>query len=410
MGKYENTLKQVQIRNLLSEKKYDKALEMAEAMIANGRISDVSELKLYADIFRKCEKYETAKELYKEIYEEIHTRRVLYNLIVLCIKSKSLDEAEELYKDYLVKNNDSIDAYILRYRIDKAKRAEREILINDLEKIKQCEYSEEWAYELAKQYHKAGMIEECIEECRQIILWFSEGEIAEKAKLLKMHHEGVVSEDLMVGIEQSIGNDVSRYMEAQSEQASQEEVQTVSEEVQIPQEEPQDVSNDVSHDELSDMQPPQEDTTKDVKLSSFAKYIDYKFGCTHLKEEKEIEKGNLSFVLASENQEIIMSTVQIISKLLDRFAIISRPKIAKIDAANLNNLSLEDEVSNLVGTCILIENAAQMTMKTINSIIKVMDAYPKNIAIILVDKEENISKMLFKEEILRNQLSHFILL
>ena len=88
----------------------------------------------------------------------------------------------------------------------------------------------------------------------------------------------------------------------------------------------------------------------------------------------------------------------------------NNPKIAKIDASNLNNINLEDEVSNLIGMCILVENASQMTMKSINSIIKVIDSYPDKVAVILVDKEENISKMLFKEEILRNQLSHFILL
>lgn len=402
MGKYENTLKQVQLRNLLSEKKYDKALEMAEAMINDKKIADVSELKLYADIYRKCEKYDKAKELYFEIYEEIPTRRVLYNLIVLCIKSGSLEEAESLYAKYVVKDKGGIDCYILRYRIDKAKNAGRETIINDLRAIKKCEYLEEWAYELAKQYHKAGMIEECIEECRQIIVWFSEGEIAEKAKLLKMHHEGNVSDDFMSGIEQSISNDISKYMNTQEE--SHEDVQ---EEIQenIPQEETQESSWEQPQEVQTEEQPEVQ-----VNLSSFAKYIDYKFGCTHFEEANDITKGNLSFVLASENQDTIMSTVQFISKMLDKFEIMNNPKIAKIDASNLNNINLEDEVSNLIGMCILVENASQMTMKSINSIIKVIDSYPDKVAVILVDKEENISKMLFKEEILRNQLSHFILL
>ena len=84
------------------------------------------------------------------------------------------------------------------------------------------------------------------------------------------------------------------------------------------------------------------------------------------------------------------------------------PKIARNDAASLNALNLEEQTANLLGSCMLIEHASLMSMKTINSIIKLIDAHPEEMAIILADKEEDMSKMLFKEEILKNQIEHFI--
>ena len=87
------------------------------------------------------------------------------------------------------------------------------MLIKDLEEIKDEEYIEEWAYELAKQYHKAGMIEECINECHNIIIWFSEGEIANKAKLLKMHYDGNVSDEVIEDFQESISEDIRAFIQ-----------------------------------------------------------------------------------------------------------------------------------------------------------------------------------------------------
>lgn len=128
-------------------------------------------------------------------------------------QSDSLPEAESLYQEYLTKDKGSIERLTLKYRIDKAKGADTEVLIKDLEEIKDEEYIEEWAYELAKQYHKAGMIEECINECHNIIIWFSEGEIANKAKLLKMHYDGNVSDEVIEDFQESISEDIRAFIQ-----------------------------------------------------------------------------------------------------------------------------------------------------------------------------------------------------
>lgn len=458
MGKYENTLKQVQLRNLLSEKKYDKALVMAEEMLNENKVTDITELKLFADIYRKCRKYKEAKELYYKIYEEIPTRRVLYSLIALCIKSKDIDEAEKLYKEYINKDKTSLDRYILRYRIDKASKAERSIIIKDLEQIKKTDYIEEWAYELAKQYHKAGMIKECIEECRQIIIWFSDGEIAERAKLLKMHHEGNVSDDVMVSLEQYIGNDVSKYMDSGSDGVSDvdgnsesvgDEFKTqikLPEEAEIIAAKMADIKSHAAADDYNDVevsigedvsQMMEDDTkaddavneavkeiqeeiasdinevadamkTSELALSKYAKELPYITEKEFFDNPKDMVKNSLSFVIVTKIEKDVMPTVQLIAKALNRIGRLDSHRIARINAVNLNNLNIENEIDNLLGACVLIEDASLMSMKTINSIIKVIDAYHDKLAIVITDRESNMSKMLFKEEVLKNQLKHFI--
>lgn len=437
MGKYENTLKQVQLRNLLSEKKYDKALVMAEDMLSNSKISDVAEIKLYAEIFKKCKKYDKAKELYYKIYDEIHTRRILFNLILLCIKSGSIQEAETLFEEYIIKDKDGIDRYIIRYRIDKAKGAARDTIIEDLIAIKNCEYMEEWAYELAKQYHKADRIEECVEECRQIILWFGEGEIVERAKLLKMHHEGNVSEDVMSNLQQYISRDISNYLNSEDNSSDndvlEEEYKT---KIQLPEESEliaagatqknietgTQVEEAIGADVAQIMEEAKmaeeeikvaekeisESVSKELETSTYSKAIDYSAENELMSNPEAFNKGRLTFVIVTKNGESVTSTVSLISKILNKLDRLKNPKIARIDAASLNALNLEEQTANLLGSCMLIEHASLMSMKTINSIIKLIDAHPEEMAIILADKEEDMSKMLFKEEILKNQIEHFI--
>ena len=222
MGRYENALKYVQLRSMIEEKKFEEALQIAE-QLEMGRIKDVSELKLIADVYRKCGKYDRAKELYYVIYQEHKIRKNLYTLIMICLKDKSFDEAEGLFKEYITIDKDSIFRYILRYRIDKSRNTDINVVIKDLEDIKKAFYMEDWGYELAKMYHKAGRIDDCLAECDDLILWFGEGEVVEKARLLKMHYDENVEEDILNTLQNSIGNDISRYMDTDDEEAEKSE-------------------------------------------------------------------------------------------------------------------------------------------------------------------------------------------
>lgn len=186
MGKYDNMMKCAQVRSLSNEKQYRNAYEVIQTLNIN-QITAITDLNTIADVYIQLQKYVEAKDIYKRLYDKIPTRRVLYQLVYLSLKCGEIEEAEEYYSEYeeLDKSSDRI---ILRYYIDKAKGADRQVLIRYLQQLKREDYMEEWAYELAKLYHKEGMIEECIQECSDIILWFGEGLIVEKAMLLKHHY------------------------------------------------------------------------------------------------------------------------------------------------------------------------------------------------------------------------------
>ncbi len=472
MGKYETTLKYVQMGKYLDENKYDKALLLAQD-IDIEKVKELPDLKLMAEVYIANEEYTKARDIYKTIYNELSTRRILYKLISLCIKSGDIKEAESLYQIYLLKDRSSIDRLILRYEIDKANEADIEALINDLEDIKEVEYIEEWAYELAKQYHKAGFIDECIRECHSINVWFAGGEIAKKAELLKMHYDGDVSDEVIEGFQESISKDISSFI---NEEMSLEYGNRLSETVSdIPEEDLNEVSepaaeqiakentvvmmedtadikteltenilsgimkgiNTANIDE-SDIDNAKEELKEDVKeniqaenilpesketesvsteeayarpnVSKYGRELPY----THVKALfKGIASGvdyPINIALAASEPTYYLTIVKKITKELQNIGYMNVPKIkiAKIGAEMLNTLSIDEQVDELLGSCVMIEGASKMNAQTINGIIRILDVYPSQLVIILVDDEEPLSKMLFKEEILKNKIKYFV--
>lgn len=458
MSRYEDRLKMDQLGNFLEEKKYDKALEIVQEFDID-KIKDTSELKLFAEVYSANEMYVKARDIYRTIYEQISTRRILYKLIMLCIKCDSLPEAESLYQEYLTKDKGSIERLTLKYRIDKAKGADTEALIKDLEAIKDEEYIEEWAYELAKQYHKAGMIDECIKECHNITIWFCGGEIAGKAKLLKMHYDGNVSDEVIEDFQESISEDIRTFMKEELPKA---EADSTDEE--IPQEEKTDgqyvtdntidvrsdltnniISNlisginpetdsinetyqkeasreaqdteedtsDIKEEKLSDasdVQEPAEPAEAIKGLSKYGKSIPYTRVKTLFRGINADPKPPINIAIAASEPTYYLTIVKKITKELQNRQYMGEDKIkiAKIGADTLNTLRLDEQIEELLGSCIMIEGASQMNAQTINSIIRVLDVYSTRLIIILIDDEEQLSKMLFKEEILKNQIKYFV--
>lgn len=187
MDKYKVILKIEQTKRLASEKKYKEAYE--EMKFLNlAKMKNYDDLIIFADIFVRNKKYVEAKELLERLHTKTVTRRLLTQLIFVSAKTKNFVDAEKYYQEYVRIAPKDINKYILRYRIDKEKGLSKDILIKTLEELKEYDYVEEWAYELAKLYHKAGRSKECIRECSNIELWFGDGIIVEKAKLLREHH------------------------------------------------------------------------------------------------------------------------------------------------------------------------------------------------------------------------------
>lgn len=188
MRQYELAIRIAQIHHLVDERKYKKALAVIQTLDMR-QVRSLSDLKVFAEVFTRTEQYDAAKATYLRIYRKSRTRRVLHRLIYLSIRTNALDDAEAYYQEYVRMHPSQRDALILRYRIEKAKGVPIGELIEILQELKQEEYIEEWAYELAKLYHRAGRREECKRECEDILLWFGSGEIVERAKILIEHLE-----------------------------------------------------------------------------------------------------------------------------------------------------------------------------------------------------------------------------
>ncbi len=183
MSKYEINLKVAQIQRLVEEKKYKKAAAVLSTIDVR-QVRSRADLHTFAEIYMKTEQFAAAKAIYLRLYKKNRTRRILYRLIYLAIRTNELEEAESFYQEFLGLSNSTRDNLILRYRIDKTKGVPISQLIDTLEVLKEEEYIEEWAYELAKLYQKAGRYDDCWQECQDIKLWFGQGEIVERADTL----------------------------------------------------------------------------------------------------------------------------------------------------------------------------------------------------------------------------------
>lgn len=189
MDKYEYKLKLDEIKNLMAKKQYTEAAEIADS-INWRKVRNVNALMKAGDIYAQIGRYDEAKEILLMAYDRSPIgRMIIYKLTEIAIKTKEFDEAQEYYDEFVeIAPHDNLK-YILRYEMNKAKGAGLDVLIQILEELKEQEYTEKWAFELAYLYHQAGRSEECINACDELILWFGDGPYVEKALELKMLYQ-----------------------------------------------------------------------------------------------------------------------------------------------------------------------------------------------------------------------------
>ena len=189
LDKYEYKLKLDQMKSLTAEGKYEDAAEIADT-INWRKIKNINALVKVGEIYEKVGRYDESKDVLLTAYDKSPIgRMIIYRLAEVAVKTKSFDEAKEDYQEFVeIAPHDNLK-YVLKYEISKAQGADIGTLIGILEELKEQEYSEEWAYELAYLYHKAGMSEKCIEACDELILWFGEGSYVERALELKMLYQ-----------------------------------------------------------------------------------------------------------------------------------------------------------------------------------------------------------------------------
>ncbi|WP_420324135.1 tetratricopeptide repeat protein, partial [Mediterraneibacter faecis] len=189
VDKYEYKLKTEEMLELMEDGEYRKAAAAAD-LIDWKRVRNAGMLMNVSDIYEKTKEYQKSYDVMNLAYRRSEgSRKVIYKLCSLAIKTKNIDEAIDYYDEFIQIAPKDPNRHILRYQILRAQRAPIEQQIEALEEFKKAEYIEEWAYELAKLYREAGMMTECLEECDDLILWFSEGKYVYKAMELKMQYK-----------------------------------------------------------------------------------------------------------------------------------------------------------------------------------------------------------------------------
>ena len=186
MDKNEYRAKLEEIGQLVDRQDYKGALKIVDT-IDWRRVRSARTLCMVGEIYEANKRYEDSRKLLLLAHQRAPIgRTVIYRLVELSIKMGEFDEALNYYKKFVEISPNDNSRYILKYKIYRARRSPIEEQIAILQDYKSKEYTERWAYELARLYAKAGMKDACIEECDDLILWFSEGKYVTKAMELKM--------------------------------------------------------------------------------------------------------------------------------------------------------------------------------------------------------------------------------
>ena len=189
MDKYEYSLKLDQLKALCLEGKYKEAADIADSVNWN-KVKNVNALVKAGEIYEKVGRFEDSREILLNAYDRSPIgRTIIYRLAEVAIAMGDFEGAQEYYDEFVDIAPHDNQRYVLQYNIRKAQKATPKELIPILEDLKEQEYTEEWAFELACLYHKTGEVEKCIDACDELILWFGDGPYVERALELKMLYQ-----------------------------------------------------------------------------------------------------------------------------------------------------------------------------------------------------------------------------
>lgn len=286
MDKYEYKVKLAQIEKLVAKKDYVTAAKIADG-IDWRKVKSVTTLNMVADVYEATNRLEDCYEILNMVYDRSPVgRRVVYRMTEIATKMHDFEEAIDLYKEFVKIAPRDLSKYILKYQIYRERGSSVTDQITILEEYKSYEYDERWSYELACLYEEAGMIDRCIEECDELILWFSEGEYVAKAMELKMKYQ-----ELTASQQEKYEHrfDYLEQEEADVVEEETDETAEVSEEMQAVVEAVRESVGEVVQE------PEEEDDTPQVSVINTNK-----FSTMNLQEE--LAKG-LQMILAQEEEE-----------------------------------------------------------------------------------------------------------
>lgn len=430
-----------ELKRQLEEQNYEQAAVVADE-IPMKRLKSAYELNLVGKAYKCNGDFLQAKEAFVRSYEIRLARPALIDIMDCCLEIKDIESAEKYFDEYQkVAPEDKITQYKYRYRMEKRKGRERRLLITILEELKALDYVEEFAYELAKQYHKAGMAQECMNECNDIILWFGYGPTVERAKTLLAYYKGEISlEDIKSAGEryraelerkQKEENRIQPEEVAAEEPADIRQKEEEYEDAEVIKEQPEE-TNDFVMPEIDmtgiSFEEEQENTriaeelyipeevSAEIANEKLAELLRKKKVCIPetLKNfgrmERILKQVIKSLELALSNREkayfVITGEPQTgkttlalsFIHLLYRLDIVKYDRTATIDAVQLNQVSLEDYGEELKNCNLIIENAGGMTKESIDGLLRFSRGCKGKTCVILEDNVRDINKLLRARE------------
>ena len=250
MDKHEYRLKTEQMLKYMKNKSYTDAYEIAET-IDWRKVKNVSILCAVSEIYEYMGEYQKGRDILFLAYDRSpESKKIVYRLGILALKMGETKEAMDCYDEFVALAPKDTNRFVFKYKILKSKNAPLEEQIAVLEELKKAEYVEKWAFELAKLYHDAGMLSECMEECDDLILWFSEGEYIYKAMELKMQYKPLTP--------------MQQEKYANRPQAVAPVVEEVAQEEEVSEETPEEVPVEEVATQEAPVEAPAEDSIEDV--------------------------------------------------------------------------------------------------------------------------------------------------
>lgn len=397
MDKYEYKLKTEQMLKLMENGAYNRAAEIADS-IDWKRVRNTNMLVNVSSLYEKIRDYRKSFGVLRAAYQRTEgSRKLLYRLCTLAIKTGNMDEAIDYYDEFMQAAPKDPNQYILRYRLLRAKRAPIEQQIHALEQFKKAEYVEEWAFELAKRYEEAGLIAECLEECDDLILWFSEGKYVYKAMDLKMKYKPLTplqqeKYEKQFETEKNSENPEEKLIDlgkikAESEEKrrreEEEAVRTTEDAVERLESVPEIRQIELSEEEATE-QIRQAEPTKKKKLGDTMKLgeaLQSLFQAEQSAEEEEIEELELSEDEAEEYEEELIEDTddpeEASEDAEDEYADLEE---AMKEIEELSDLALLDEINEEIQSEETAEPTEIIAEETIET--KVKEVHPEDFEII----------------------------
>lgn len=461
-----------ELKQQLDEQNYEQAALTADE-IPIKKLKSAFELNLVGRAYKCNGDFLQARDAFERSYEVRCSRPVLLDVMDCCLEVRDLDSAEKYFDEYhKVAPEDKVTQYKYRYLIEKKKGRERRLLITILEELKALEYIEEFAYELAKQYHKAGMAEECMQECDDIILWFGFGPTVERAKALLAYYKGEISLEEIKSAGARYQAELERQWRAEKEAAQQPQPKPV-EEAGPAEEAPAEYAEEAAEEDafkeaavaeepenfvmpeidlsgisfeeeaVSESVAEQEETLQENSRAEEELYIPVadniettnerlaellrkkkvsipemlkNFGRIERIQKQVVKSLELAindrekayFVVTGEQQTGKTTLALSMIRLLFELDIVKYDRTATIDAVQLNQVSLEDYGEELKNCNLIIENAGGMTKESIEGLLRFSKGSKGKTCVILEDTVRDINKLLRAREELNSLFNNRI--